>query len=94
MKNSKELIKNYLVNNREHIIELITPYIEQRDSLVKETQNEFKKDIESQFVYTCKQQIVFEISNAKLEGISVEDIIIDVGALDLNYYINAEVIDA
>jgi hypothetical protein len=90
---SKEIIKEYLVNNREHIIDIINPYTIHKDKLLKEMPNEFQKDINEQYLYTCKQVLIKELSEAMLENVSVQDIIIDVNSLNLLYYISSEIID-
>lgn len=91
---SKQIIKEYLINNRQHILDLLNPVIIQKNELLKTMDNAFRNDINSQFEYTCKQLIIKDISEAKLENVSIEDIYVDITCLNLQYYLSADIIDS
>lgn len=91
--NSKELIKDYLINNREDIVSLLNPYIVQRDNLLSQLGTEFTNDIVDQFEYLAKRLIADHLSKAMIDGLSPEDILIDVTALNLKHYLESDIIN-
>lgn len=87
---SQQLVKDYLVNNRDHLKELLKDVISKREELLN-TNPELRKDIEEQFQWITNQVIGTETS--KSTGIDTLSILAILSRVNLIDYLEQDVID-
>ena len=89
--NNEESIKQYLIDNREHLMLLIEPFKKQRELLLANSNSLFKQDIESQYKHVVKWTIIRDIECAL--KLPMDDIVITIESMNLNHYLDQETID-
>lgn len=87
---TREKVKDYLINNREHIKELINPFTIQKEELLK-TNPELRKDIDEQYHHFVTHIIGNDITSSI--GVDLLTILSIISRVDLLDYLNQDVID-
>src|SRR5271170_2579945 len=80
------VILDYLIDNQEHLRELMKPYQEQRDKLLSKNIREHYKDIQSQYINLAMYLIAEKI--AEKSGVDTESTIVMLESFDLDEYLN------
>lgn len=86
-----EKIKTYLVDNREHIENLLKPYKKEKEQLLLKHESIMKPLIEDEFNFVCRRVISNDLAvngrfNPK-EALYASEI------LDLQHYLQSDIID-
>ena len=89
MTDNEDKIKQYLLDNYEHIIKELTPVIQRRDELLKSQQHHIL-DIKDQFRHYCGS-VIIQMVNKDCPDIPLEDVIISIRTIDMDHFITLDI---
>lgn len=84
----REAIKEFMIVNRAHLIELVQPLIDHRKDLLANNGIEFHKEINDQFIDMVIRVFTNEI--AQRLALTTEQILVILTAIDIDYYLSIE----